>query len=571
MKYLSGQTLKKILLSGANNLYNHYPEVDRLNVFPVPDGDTGLNMNLTLTSGTKQIANRNDDNIYSICKEFAYGLIMGGRGNSGVITSMIFSGFSKSLTGKEKINVKEFVEAWERASESAYKAVKNPVEGTILTVIRESSSDLAIQFEKNKDMSIEEAMDYLFKAAKKSLKHTPDLLPVLKEVGVVDSGGAGLCFVLEGMDKALRGKFVERSDMNDVSKDSSNSVSSFLNAGETYAGAKVQEGEEGYGYCTQFLLRLGKPEEGKRQFVTKKFESFLAAHGNSVVMVQDGDIVKVHVHTLAPGTMLNYAQNYGEFLTITIENMSEEHDNISHGNKAMDMESNIERNRQKEWKENATIVVSSGTGLDETFKELGATYIVSGGQTMNPSTEDFAKAIKEVHAHNVYIFPNNSNIVMAANQAAELENSDSQKIRVVPTCTIPEGIAALMQFDEESDRDEIMASMEESISAVKSGCVTFATRDTDIDGVHVTKDQYLAMAGKHNIVSCVPDKGKALSDALGSLVDEDTSLITIFAGEDVNDKEIEDISASLTEKYPLVDIDVRRGDQPVYSFLLSIE
>lgn len=569
MKYLNGQNLKKIFLSGANNLYNHYPEVDRLNVFPVPDGDTGINMNLTLTSGSKQIANRNDDNVYSIAKEFAHGLVIGGRGNSGVITSMIFSGFSKSLSGKEKINVKEFVEAWKQASESAYKAVKNPVEGTILTVIRESSLDLANHFAKNKDMSIEEAMDILFKAAKKSLKHTPDLLPILKEVGVVDSGGAGLCFVLEGMDKALRGKFVERSDMNDVNKD--NSVSTLFNTGDSYAGAKVQEGEEGYGYCTQFLLRLGKPEEGKRQFISKKFESFLASHGNSVVMVQDGDIVKVHVHTLSPGTMLNYAQNYGEFLTITIENMSEEHDNISHGDKAMDMEGNIERNKKKDWVENATIVVSSGSGLDDAFKELGATYIVSGGQTMNPSTEDFTKAIEEVHAHNVYIFPNNSNIILAANQAAALKNDSSTKVRVVGSCTIQEGIAALMQFDEESDRDEVVESMKEAISAVKSGCVTFATRDTEIDGVHVTKDQYLAMAGKHNIVSCVPDKEKALHDALVSLVDEDTSLITIFAGEDVDNKEMDDISSTLVEKYPLVDIDVRRGNQPVYSFLLSIE
>ncbi len=570
MKYLNGQDLKKILISGANNLYNHYPEVDRLNVFPVPDGDTGINMNLTLTTGSTAIANRNDENIYNIARAFATGLVMGSRGNSGVITSQIFSGFANGLSGKEKIGVKGFVEAWEEAKKIAYKAVNNPVEGTILTVIRESSDDLAKHFETKKDMSIEEAMDYLFKAAKKSLKHTPELLPVLKEVGVVDSGGAGLCFVMEGMLKAMKGKFVERSDMNDaVAKD--DSMTSFLKNGEGYAGAKLSEGEEGYGYCTQFLLRLGKPEEGKRPFVDKKFETFLASHGNSVVLVHDGDIVKVHVHTLSPGNMLNYAQNYGEFLSITIENMSEEHDNISNGHAAMDMESNIERKREKEWSENAIIVVSSGSGLDEVFKELGATSIVSGGQTMNPSTEDFTKAIEQVHAHNVYIFPNNSNIVMAANQAAELLSNEEQKIRVVPTNTIPEGIASMMQFAEDGDREEAFEAMKDAISTVKSGSVTFATRDTDIDGVHVTKDQYLAMTGKHNIVSCVPDKKQALKDVLDSLVDEDSSMITIFAGEDVKDEEIDDIAGGLTEKYPLVDIDVRRGNQPVYSFLLGIE
>lgn len=570
MKYLNGQDLKQLFLSAANNLYNHYPEIDQLNVFPVPDGDTGMNMNLTLTSGSKQIANRNDENISEIAKAFSTGLLMGARGNSGVITSQIFRGFSDALTGLERITVKEFVEAWKQARVVAYKAVLHPVEGTILTVIRESSDDLAAYFKSKNDLSIVDAMEYLLTAAKKSLKHTPDLLPVLKEVGVVDSGGAGLCVVMEGMLEALKGKFVERTDMNDSA--SGASMSSFLgNSGSGYAGAKLTESEEGYGYCTQFLLRLGKPEEGKRVFVAKRFESFLASHGNSVVMINDGDIVKVHVHTLSPGTMLNYAQNYGEFLTITIENMSEEHDNISHGTSALDMDANIARNKQKEWVNNATIVVSSGSGLDEIFKELGTTYIVSGGQTMNPSTEDFTKAIEEVHAHNVYIFPNNSNIIMAASQAAELLSNDEQHIHVVPTTTIPEGLTALMQFNPEADPDEAFDMMNEAIGMVKSGSVTFAIRDTDIDGVHVTKDHYLAMAGKHNIVSCVPDKKQALYDVLGALVDDDSSMITIFAGEDVSDKEIEEISSTIAEKYSLVDIDVRRGNQPIYSFLLGIE
>lgn len=571
MKSLNGQTLKQLFISGANNLYNHYPEIDQLNVFPVPDGDTGMNMNLTLASGSKQIQNRNDENIAEIAKAFSTGLLMGARGNSGVITSQIFRGFANALVGKKSINVIEFADAWVRGKEFAYKAVEKPVEGTILTVVREAGAALKTRVQKKADLSIEGALEYLFKEAKKSLEHTPDLLPVLKEVGVVDSGGAGLCVLIEGMLKAAKGDFVERTDMNDSAREVS--LSSFLGGGRGYAGAQLSEEEGGYGYCTQFLLRLGKPEEGKRPFVEKKFQAFLSSHGNSLVLIRDEDIVKVHVHTLSPGTMLNYAQNFGEFLTITIENMSEEHDNISNGTTALDMDSNIARKKaaKKEWENFALISVCSGEGLNEIFKELGASKIVSGGQTMNPSTEDFTKAIDEVHAHNVYLFPNNSNIVLTASQAAELYSSDEQKIFVIPTKTIPEGIAAMMQFNPEMDPEEIFQVMKDAIPTVKSGSVTFAIRDTDIEGVHITKDDYIAMAGGHHIVTCVKDRTEALDALLADLVDDDSSLITIFYGEDVVEEEANVITERIAEKYPNVDLDVRNGNQPVYSFLVGVE
>lgn len=571
MKSLNGQTLKQLFISGANNLYNHYPEIDQLNVFPVPDGDTGMNMNLTLASGSKQIQNRNDENIAEIAKAFSTGLLMGARGNSGVITSQIFRGFANALVGKKSINVIEFADAWVRGKEFAYKAVEKPVEGTILTVVREAGAALKTRVQKKADLSIEGALEYLFKEAKKSLEHTPDLLPVLKEVGVVDSGGAGLCVLIEGMLKAAKGDFVERTDMNDSAREVS--LSSFLGGGRGYAGAQLSEEEGGYGYCTQFLLRLGKPEEGKRPFIEKKFQTFLSSHGNSLVLIRDEDIVKVHVHTLSPGTMLNYAQNFGEFLTITIENMSEEHDNISNGTTALDMDSNIARKKaaKKEWEPFALISVCSGEGLNEIFKELGASKIVSGGQTMNPSTEDFTKAIDEVHAHNVYLFPNNSNIVLTASQAAELYSSDEQKIFVIPTKTIPEGIAAMMQFNPEMDPEEIFQVMKDAIPTVKSGSVTFAIRDTDIEGVHITKDDYIAMAGGHHIVTCVKDRTEALDALLADLVDDDSSLITIFYGEDVVEEEANAITERIAGKYPNVDLDVRNGNQPVYSFLVGVE
>lgn len=573
MRTITATILKQMYISGANNLYNHYPEVDQLNVFPVPDGDTGMNMNLTATSGAKEIQNREFTTVGELASSFSRGLLMGARGNSGVISSQIFRGFAQALKDKKSINVKELASAFVKAKEVAYKAVMKPVEGTILTVIRESSD--ALNEFVTPSTSIEEAMAYLLSQARLSLEHTPDLLPVLKEVGVVDSGGAGLVYILEGMEMAAHGKVVERKELSEPIKDS---VS-------PYAGAKLSEDEEGYGYCTQFIVRLGNKEEGKKAFREGTFKKYLTEHGKSVVLVRDEDIVKVHVHTLTPGNMLNYAQQFGEFVTIVIENMSEEHKNIEHGMIAYDANNSL--NRGKEEKEELVtpeeakddspladytlVAVSSGPGLDELFTELGVGVLVSGGQTMNPSTEDFVKAIKKAHAKNVFILPNNSNIVLAATQACDVYEDSEVNARVVPSKTIPQGMTAAMQVNPDASPSEIYEDMKLALKNVKSGSVTYAIKDTDIEGVHVTKDYYMAMEDK-KIVSCVKDKVEALKDILAYLINDSCSSLTIIIGKDVTQEEEEQVASFVESKYgDQVEAMVHRGDQPVYSFLIGVE
>lgn len=573
MKHIDGQQLKQLFLSGANNLYNHYPEIDQLNVFPVPDGDTGMNMNLTLSSGAKEVKNNNDESVETISRLFSRGLMMGARGNSGVITSQIFKGFSEGCKGKDRLSVEDLANAFAMGKEIAYKAVKNPVEGTILTVIRESSAALVENV--GKLTSIEDALNFLFAEAKKSLQHTPDLLPVLKQVGVVDSGGAGLTVIIEGMAKAANGKFIERIE-NLAEGEAISNVLSTPNG--KYAGAELSESEEGYGYCTQLLIRLGKPGDGKKSFNEERFKNFLANHGKSLVFVRDDDLIKVHIHTLTPGVMLNFAQQYGEFLTITIENMSEEHHNIEHGNSATDMESNIARAKaEKEaqnvpLKERAIIAVSSGSGLDEMFKELGVDVIVSGGQTMNPSTQDFLDAVKKAHAKTVYILPNNSNIVLAANQACDVlvENKEINPY-VIPSKTIPQGLSALMQFSSEAESETNYETMKAALKNVISGSVTYAIKDTDIDGVHITKDYYMAMRDDKKVAACVPDKNEALRALLKSLINENSCVATIIAGADVSEEELQTLQEEIQGLYPDVEINMFSGNQPVYSFLVGIE
>lgn len=572
MKRLDAKTLKMMFISGANNLYNHYPEIDQLNVFPVPDGDTGMNMNLTITSGVKEIQNSADnDDLYHLASSFSRGLLMGARGNSGVITSQIFKGFSVALKDKKQLNAVDLSAAFSSARDVAYKAVMKPVEGTILTVIRESST--ALKEIVTPSMSIEEVMDYLLEQAKVSLEHTPDLLPVLKEVGVVDSGGAGLVRILEGMNLGLRGKVVERNQ--DVGAMPRESVAS------PYAGAQLSEDEEGYGYCTQFILRLGIPgQDGKKAFIEKNFKEFLAKHGKSLVLVRDEDIVKVHVHTLTPGSMLNYAQQFGEFVTIVIENMSEEHHNIERGLVATDMEGNLalgkEEKKEKEEeptveKELGFVAVSSGKGLDRLFQDLGVDVIVSGGQTMNPSTEDFVHAIKRCRAKNVVVLPNNSNIVMAASQACDVLEGSEISARVVPSKTIPQGLVSAVSFDCDGDPKSVYEAMKAALKTVKSGSVTYAVRDTEIEGVRVTKDDYMAMMDK-NIVSCVKNRSQALYDLVDALIDEDSFMITVLVGEDVPEEEVASVKAKLQEKHgDQADIVVERGDQPIYSYLVGVE
>ena len=566
MKYIDGKVFKMMVISGSNNLYNHYPEVDALNVFPVPDGDTGMNMNLTMTSGMKEVANRTDENLADIAKVFSRGLLMGARGNSGVITSQIFRGFSDSLVGKTKIDAVGLAEAFDNGRKVAYKAVLKPVEGTILTVIRESSAKL-LDLADSK-MSIEDAFDILLKEAQASLERTPNLLPVLKEVGVVDSGGAGLIKILEGMQSAIGGYVINRHEAEAVSAQGQAQV------------AASDENEE-FGYCTEFILRLG-PADSKKAFNKNRFTSVLNAHGNSLVVVQDEDLVKVHVHTLKPGDIFNYAQQFGEFVKLKCENMTEQHNEIlfneKQGNgqhmaaselsKAPLAAPKVEKDEEKEY---AIIATSSGEGIDELFNEVGVDYIVSGGQTMNPSTNDFLNAIEKANAKNIYILPNNSNIIMAANQARDVLK-DKTNVVVIPSKTIMQGVVSAMNFNPDLSIEDNEKVMNEALSTVKSGQVTFAIKDTEINGVSVKKDEYMAILNSKDILSCHKNKFDALKSLLKGMVDEDSSVITVLLGEDVaTEEEKAKVEEFIEKEFKDCDADVRIGKQPVYSYIIGVE
>lgn len=546
MKRINGSMLKQMILSGANNLFNCYPEVDALNVFPVPDGDTGTNMNLTISSGAKEVANRNDTSVYDIAKSFSKGLLMGARGNSGVILSQIFRGFAKSLDGKEVMDTLDLADAFVMGKEVAYKAVMRPVEGTILTVIREASD--ALFASASSDMSIEEAFDILVKEAKASLKRTPELLPVLKEVGVVDSGGTGLVKILEGFQKAILGNVVEKT------------MAQVTDATHAKLSDSEVEGQEVI-YCVELLLKLpsNPTSASKKVFVEKRFLNVLQSHGENVTFNRENDLATIHVHTINPGNILSYAQQYGDFIKLKIENLNEGHTTIFQ-----------EKKKEEEpLKEYGLIAVAIGEGLENLFKEYRVDYIVSGGQTMNPSTEDFVAAIKNVHAKNIFILPNNSNIVMAATQACQVAPKNV-KAKVIPSKTIPQGLTASMMFNPEMSFEENEKEMEEALANVKTGQVTFAIKDTVIDGVEVKKDEFIGISGK-SIICCKKDKVEAAFEMLHSMIDDMSSIITVLVGEGVLDQEVELLKEKISEEYSDIDLDVIEGNQPVYSFIIGVE
>lgn len=558
MKTLNGVIFKRMIISGANNLYNHYPEVDALNVFPVPDGDTGLNMNLTVSSGAKEVANRNDENIFDLATAFKKGLLMGARGNSGVITSQIFRGFAQALESKAEITAIQFAEAWVQGKEVAYKAVMRPVEGTMLTVIREAAQVLLESVEEN--WTIEQCMDCLIQEAHASLKRTPDLLPVLKEVGVVDSGGLGLIKILEGFRLGLLDKVVEKLEATALT----------AKAGQEMAGAKL-EAEE-FGYCTEFILMVDDNNAEKKKFVKNQFYDFLEKQGNSIVLVQDDNLVKVHIHTLNPAAVFTHAFKYGEFVTIKADNMTVQHENITdssndHGH-AKPTAKSAEPVEEKVY---GLIAVAAGQGMEQSFKDLEVDAVVSGGQTMNPSTEDFVNAAKAVHAKNVFFFPNNPNIVLAAKQAAETLNEEGLiNAAVIETRTIPEGLTAIINFIPDLTMAENVDNMTTAVQHVKSGAVTFAIKDTTINGLEVKKDNFMGIVGK-NIICTTKDLFDTAKKLLESMVDEAASLVTIFYGEGASDAVIERLRDYTNEAFRGVDFDFREGNQPVYSFIIGVE
>lgn len=570
MQKIDGQLFKQMILSGANNLFNHYPEVDTLNVFPVPDGDTGTNMNLTMSSGVKEIANRNDASIYAIAKSFSRGLLMGARGNSGVILSQIFRGFANGVKDKTEIDAEELAEAFTSGREVAYKAVMNPVEGTILTVIREASAALEEKVRPN--MPMDQAMEIFYQEALASLQRTPDLLPVLKEVGVVDSGGAGFCKIIEGFVLALKNQIVQRA-MPEVTTDITS---------HKLGGSKIGFGKEKV-YDTSFTLVVPVAEaaksSGKREFSIDRFKQVLESHGTSCSAVVSGTSVQVEILTKFPGNILSFAQQYGEFETLSIIPEG----GAGFGKKAQKAEEqkpveapapSVEEKKEEplpsgEEKEFGLIAVSSGSGISDIFKSQRVDEIVSGGQTMNPSTEDFVKAIARINAKVIYIFPNNGNIVMAAQQAAEV--TEGKKVIVIPSKTVPQGIVASMMFNPEVDEETNTAAMNGALSTVKTGQVTYAVRDTSVDGVEVHKDEYMGLVGKKIVIS-FPDKVVAAKKLVDSMIDDMSSVITVLCGQDVQPAEKDKFVSYLQKKYGEdIDIDVKDGNQPVYSFIIGVE
>ena len=549
MKKINGNLFRQMVVTGAIVLHNNHPEIDALNVFPVPDGDTGTNMSLTFNAGAAEVENLESNDIYEVSKKLSKGLLMGARGNSGVILSQIFRGISMSFEGKTEVDAVEFAEALKNGAKVAYKAVMRPVEGTILTVIRESS-DAVVKYAQ-KDMEIEDVLSYFVKEAEESLERTPELLPVLKEVGVVDSGGAGLLLVFTGFMAALAGEEIERVDIKgDNTKEALTEVNN--------------DSEEGYGYCTEFILRLdpAKMHAFKEESLRNELERL---PGNSIVVVQDDDIVKVHVHTLKPGNALNTAQRYGEFIKLKIENMQEQHNSILESNSAS---APAKVDAPKEAKEVSIISVAAGDGIKDMFMELHCDYVVSGGQTMNPSTEDIVSAIREVNAKHVIILPNNSNIVMTAQQAAVVLE-DEIDVQVIPSKTIPQGLSACIMYNPEVSLEENLSEMNEAIANVKTGQVTFAIKDTNIDGVDIKANHYMALCEK-DITACVPSKMDALKETLNGLVDDDSEIITLICGEDVTAEEKAEAESYIEEHFD-AELECIDGKQPVYSFIVGVE
>ncbi|MDE6475644.1 MAG: DAK2 domain-containing protein [Erysipelotrichaceae bacterium] len=540
MKTINGQLFKKMLESGANHLVNEYTKIDALNVFPVPDGDTGTNMSLTFNAGVKDALACDFEDVSSIAKVLSKGLLMGARGNSGVITSQIFRGLYQGVEGMQEVNGLQLANAFVQGSRVAYKAVMRPVEGTILTVIREAADYTFAYASGIENITCLQVIDKIVEEAKASLQRTPDLLPVLKEVGVVDSGGAGLVTILEGFQSALHGKVIEKNEQVSL---------------QSVAGAEMKSEE--FGYCTEFIIRLS--EQSLKTFKEENLKNALARIGNSIVCVQDDDLVKVHVHTLTPGDALNLGQRHGEFVKLKIENMQEQHENII-------MHAEMQKEEQKKSKY-AIISVAAGDGLKDMFTDLRVDYVISGGQTMNPSTEDFVEAIRKVHAEHIFVLPNNSNIILAAQQAASV--CEEENIYVIPTKSIPQGLSACIMFNPEVDFESNIKEMEQAVSAVKTGQVTYAIKDTTFEGLAITAGDYMGIKEKDIVVS-TPDKLMATKTLLDNMVSEESEIITLIYGEDVTKEEVSQIEAYIQEKFD-VEVEINEGKQPVYSFIIGVE
>ena len=551
---MNGQLFKEIVISGAANLALNYKKVDALNVFPVPDGDTGTNMRMTIEAGAAEIKNVNENSIYEVAKKASRGMLMGARGNSGVILSQLFRGLYKGLAGHTVVDPVELGVAFKSAVTQAYGAVLKPQEGTILTVARESVE--YVNEHVTKDTTLIEFFEMIMDEGNRSLQRTPELLPVLKDAGVVDSGAVGYLCVIEGMLKALQGEPIEASA---ILENTHVSVSRAFNAHSTLE----------YGYCTEFILQLQYAKVDIANFDIKVITDFLETLGDSIVAIKDEDIVKIHVHTKTPGVVLSTCQQYGEFVTLKIENMSVQHSEISISEEECDCDECVEMRKQQAPKKFGVVCVASGEGLVDIFKQMGADYVVEGGQSMNPSAEDFVKGFDSLNAENIIVFPNNSNIVLTAEQAAKYYKDAN--VYVVKSKTLAQGYSALTMLDLSSgDIQVILDELQGVISNVTTGLITYSIRDAEIDGVNIKKDDYIGICNGAMKVS-VADRLEA-TKALIDITDiAEKDIITIIYGKDVTEEEVEALSQYIEETYPNAEVDTINGGQNVYSYILAIE
>ena len=552
IKKINGATLKEIFKGAVNYLISRKEEVNALNVFPVPDGDTGTNMSLTSKSALKQIDSLEGDfSVADVSAAAARGALMGARGNSGVILSQLLRGFSEGLEGIDEAGTAELAHAFKKASETTYKAVMKPIEGTILTVGRETA-DFAIRHHKKSEDPVKFLEDVIVEA-NKSLDNTPNLLEVLKEASVVDAGGKGLVVLLEGALKVLKGEDIADQSEDETLKKKAQKEIQFTEADKSLK----------YGYCTEFIINTDYED-------IDSFREKIAPLGDCLLVVGGGGshIIKVHVHTNDPGIVLQHACELGLLQDIKIDNMRYQHREVLFDDSEVAEAKKKEEEEEKiEEKDYSFITVSMGSGMTETFKSLGVDYVVSGGQTMNPSTEDFLKGIDKVGGKVIYIIPNNSNIILSAEQARDISD---REVIVIPSKSVPQGIAALLAFNGELDKDENKENMIEAIGSVIDASVTYAVRDTTIGGKEIHKDDIIGIASKE-IISSGKTVFDVVTETVDKLMNEDISLVTLFYGEDVKEEDAEKARQAIEEKYPDIDIDVIKGDQPIYYYILSLE
>ena len=547
---INAELCAKMFLAGAKNLEANKEWINELNVFPVPDGDTGTNMTLTIMSAAKEVAGLETVNMETLAKAISSGSLRGARGNSGVILSQLLRGFTKGIRDTSEIDVITITEAFQKAVATAYKAVMKPKEGTILTVAK-GFADKATELALTENVEMEELLDTSLKYAEEVLAKTPEMLPVLKEAGVVDSGGQGLIQVLKGAFDAYLGKEVDYT----IEKPES--------TGEPAQADTRTEADIKFGYCTEFIIMTKKPMQQAEEL---KFKAFLESIGDSIVVVADEEIVKVHVHTNDPGVAITRALTYGELSHMKIDNMREEHREKLI--KDAEKQEAAQVKPAMPHKEVGFISVSIGDGIGEIFKGLGVDYLIEGGQTMNPSTEDMLNAIAEVNADTIFIFPNNKNIILAANQAQAL--TEDKKIIVIPTKTVPQGIAAIISFDPTASAEENKENMEEALSMVKTGQITYAVRDTHIDDKEIKEGNIMGI-GDDSILAVGEDIAEITKETIDLMADEESELISVYYGEDITEEDANALGEELQEKYPDCEVEVYEGGQPIYYYVVSVE